>query len=346
MQSLANRGRALHPIAVTVLALAGCSDPHPGTPTEPVLRRVSATTSTYDFVLSGLTIDQPTDGARAGFNIDGQYGTDTCGIPDHLSPLGDRINEYGCSPLLPTCRGGVDNHLPELASVFDHLIATSFRDRTSHWIANGRAIWILRVTDVDSTDEDDNVVVNVYRGFAKYASCATAFSSGASFYVDNASLLTSGDLATPRWTLPGSIYNKRLYVTRAHSFAGSTSTPLPVSVALGASTSVTFDMYSASLTASALDLASGNPAPAMIGGWLNTDLFSYALELQFTSLAEGIYRLMPRLSDLPNPSTNACDTGTPLAVGGISIGAHVTLLPINILGTQSSPDSGVCGTSW
>jgi len=86
--------------------------------------------------------------------------------------------------------------------------------------------------------------------------------------------------------------------------------------------------------------------PAVAHQRLNTDQFSLPLENTFTSLSSQIFQRMPRLSDLPNPSDSVCDTGTPLAYGGLSVGANVTLTGAVIYGTADTPNSGVCGTSW
>lgn len=86
--------------------------------------------------------------------------------------------------------------------------------------------------------------------------------------------------------------------------------------------------------------------PRLLRGWLNTDQFSLKLETTFTNHSWEIFQLMPKLSDLPDPSDSVCDTGTPLAQGGLGVGANVTLTGAVIYGTADTPNSGVCGTSW
>jgi len=124
--------------------------------------------------------------------------------------------------------------------------------------------------------------------------------------------------------------------------------PIPISmqVALSATTSFTTSIYQPTLYFPADKVTYGTPFTANFGGWFNTDHLSYMLELANSDFSSGLYNFMPQLSDLPNPSTHACDTGTPLAVGGLSFGVTVTLAPATIVGTSSAAGSGTCGTAW
>ncbi len=146
--------------------------------------------------------------------------------------------------------------------------------------------------------------------------------------------------------MQGSIIDGKLQVTNAWSLASAATLAIPLQIGLGASSTLSVGVHQASLYTAADHLAGTTPFSANFGGWLNTDQFSLSLENTFTSLSSQIFQLMPRLSDLPNPSTGVCDTGTPLAYGGLSVGANVTLTGAVIYGTASSANSGTCGTNW
>lgn len=223
---------------------------------------------------------------------------------------------------------------------------TSFRQRVTQYITRGHATWIVRITDIDDQTNDPVVKLHLFRAFPMSTSCTTAFGGGGQFKVDNASLLTADDLSTPRWVLDGSIVNGQLYATRSIAFETASNGPLPLVVAQSLSSSFSFDLYQASFYTSASALDVNSTFTATFGGWVNTDSFSLAMENAFTGFSSQIYYLMPRLSDLPRPSDGKCDTGTPLAIGGISMGVTLTLRPATIMGTASSPGSGVCGTTW
>lgn len=336
-------------MALASVLLGACASP--ATPeaqrTNRAVQALSA--STLDFVVTDLAIDLPESTTRAGFNLDGEFSTAAtgCSVPDSFATIGDFANNHGCSLATdPSCRGGIDNYLPEVVDVFDRTMQTSFRQRANQYVTRGHATWIVRITDIDDQINDPVVKIHLFRAFPMSSSCATAFGGTGKFKVDNASLFTADDLTTPRWVLDGSIVGGKLFATRSIAFATASNAPLPVVVAQSLSSSFSFDLYQASFYTDATTLDVNSTFTATFGGWVNTDLFSLAMENAFSGFANQIYYLMPRLSDLPRPSDLKCDTGTPLAIGGTSMGVTLTLRPAEIMGTASSPGSGVCGTSW
>ncbi len=310
----------------------------------------AAVTTNYDYILSGLDINFAEDTTRTGFNLDGTYsgeaGGDTCEMQDYFSPASNQLHRYACLASDPNCLGGVDNHLPELVNVFDHTMRVSFRERSHFWIRNGRAVWIVRFSGIDNFWADDTVRVILYRGWAKTTDCDEFLGGSGYVYVDNASLNTSGDLDSPKWFIDGGIVDRMFYASRRYGQGLSTDNPLPLTINLTSSTTVTFDLYQAALYMDMYPIQySAGAATAMFGGWVNTDTFSLRLEQSFPSMATQIFQMMPHLSDLPSVG-GTCDTGSVLAVGGISMGANLTLQPVTISDTRDTPYSSGCGYGW
>jgi hypothetical protein len=300
------------------------------------------------YVLKTLDFDETDAVARRGFNPDGHTSTAAdnagCNRADFQSTMTPALNLAECATGTQFCTGGVDNALPELMDVFDNSVGLPFRSHANTWIRQGRSYWLMRITYVDDTTNDPEVEAHFFRGFARSASCSGQLAGGGEFNVDNAYLATPGDIGQPLYRFAGSIVKGKLYLTRNWGWNSATTMPVPIVFGVDPSTSVAFNLYQAEFFLDASQL--GYPMTGMVGGWANTDALSYSIELAFPTVASQVFFLMPRLSDLANPVSGACDTGTPLAVGGLSMGAGVNLVTAKLLGTAWEPAPTVCGASW
>lgn len=326
----------------------GCSDPTTSLPRETRTHSAALSASTLDFVVTTLEIDQPDQPLRSGFDLDGHQSTSVtdCHVTDYLSSVSNELNRYGCDSYDPQCEGAIDNMLPELTELFTQTTAVPVRRRIRESLSAGRSLWLIRITGFDNQIEDSQVEVHIFHAFADQTKCSDSFGGSGTFWVDNAPLMSPGSITKPLWVLHGSVHQGHLVATHTPSFRWSTDGYIPLSTMLSQSQTFTFQLHETSLFASVSGLDTGMSLDATLGGWVNTDLFSLALEQTFPSVASQIFMMMPRLSDLPRPSDGQCDTGSPLAIGGISFGARSTLRPAVILGTRDTPVSGACGTVW
>jgi hypothetical protein len=338
--------RTVPPPELPVLARETGQAPRlPSNPTRS--RPLASGYSTFDYVIKSLEFDETNAAGRRGFNPDGRQSSTIdnggCNIADHASVMSTSLNQFECSAGSQFCVGSVDNYLPELADAFDNSVGLPFRQHANEWIAQGRSYWLLRITYVDNTANDDYVEAWFYRGFARVHNCQQQLSGAGEFNVDNAYLLTAGNINTPAYPFLGSIVDGKLYLTRHFGWgANATISPVPIVFGVSSTTNISFNLFQPQFMLEASQLGSSSLS-GMAGGWANTDALSYSIELAFPQHSWQVFNLMPKLSDLANPSTGACDTGTPLAVGGLSMGAGVTLVPAILKGTSWSPDPLACG---
>jgi len=320
---------------------------HPRLPPQRTARPQLSGYSTYTFVIKELQFDEPSATSRYGFNPDGRTSDSAdnggCNKPDFQSRTLRSLNVANCVGGSQYCTGGVDNALPELMDVFDNSVGLPFRAHANRWINDGRAYWILRITYVDDTTNDSEIEGHLFRAYTTDSSCGVALSGYGSFNVDS-NFVLAGDTEQPVYRFAGSIVDKQLHLSRNAGWANATLTPVPISFGVSSSNAISFYLYQAQFNMLATDLANSSVS-GMMGGWANTDALSYSIELAFPSHATQVFYLMPKLSDLASPS-GGCDTGNPIAIGGLSMGAGITLVPATIVGVASGPGAGTCGASW
>ena len=337
---------------------------------------------TYDYVISGLTID---DGMNVdmpaairmgltGFDLDGIKSGPSpaaaehrhCAHGDFFSTLDPDQNMGTCADGMmrggPMCVGGVDNQLPNIASTLRSLMPNlDLRGSLSTAVAGGSVNILMRVSGVNGTPavgfNDSSVTVRFYPiGRPLFASCSNISTPGQgvpsgmpSYAIDTASLTNPSDLNSTSLVFQGSIVNGRLRLNPPTS----TTTPnfrLPLAVS---GRTVNIDLYSAQMR---VDLTSDRGMRGNLGGYIRlSDLVTVISNLGLSITPEQIRQFAPILQgfidvEVPSGDAMGCgeradDAGIP-STGGIGFGVGVTVTRAQISGmTVTGEQPGMCGTS-
>ena len=293
--------------------------------------------STFDFVVSALTVEATASATRSGFNLDSAFTTasDTtgCGVPDRPSAIDLDQNASGCAPSSSSCTGGVDNQLPLLLDELDGFPAPgdgrpTYRENLSTWLAGGRITTLLRVSGVESLEDDEAVQVALFRGYPN-GDCAHLFDGTGHYLVTSDSV--DGELTDPRWIGSGSIVDGRLraVLPMIDDLAGFPDGPLPVS-----QFTVRVDLAS--------DGSEGSQGNA--GGIVESNALGDFLWARLPIWGGVIHPLMAELVDLP-ATDDTCGGFWLEFAGSISSGIAFSLEAAVLDGVATVRPAGTCGSN-
>ena len=316
-----------------MMGAAGCGDSTSNTGTDSGPQ--PTTGRTYDFAITSLSIDDNTSATmpHTGFNLDGRYSAAPlqpadCDHRDFFSATDPDQNENGCTGGTATCKGGIDNQLPELAGAAMMLVDLRTQLRTS--VQAGTVALLVRLENVNDLNNDSSVDVTIFQGRPMFASCSNIGMANQPYAIDSTSFTTG--TTTPRFRFAGSIVNGRLRLTP--SSAGNMFT-LPLPAIMGVSLSL--NLYNTSIRVSVTDTAGTN---GNLGGYvLRSDLLNALAGIpqaaMYRTVIEGL------ISGLVDVQTMmSCDAPN----GGIGMGLGFTLTKATI---QAAPvtgaQSGMCG---
>lgn len=316
---------------------------------------------TWVYAITALTIDSALGGAApnpmthaqgvAGFNLDGRTTGPASGAPadcahgDFFSALDPDQDLGSCVPGQPrggsTCVGGVDNQLPELASIFSGF-GTDLRASMLDDVAQGRTAIVLRVTDVNGVPgpalDDPAVGVQVYPvARPLFASCASIGAPGLPYAVDDASLTTPGDLSSARLSYTGRIVRGRLLVDPP---SDPTRAVFPFTMTVMASP-LTFSLQAAQVR---LSMTPDRATGGNLGGY--TPLAAIVAQLR-PLLPAGIPEatvttVLQSLVDVQLPAGDSMGCVAPN--GGVSMGLGFTASRAALSATTvRGPMTGACG---
>ncbi len=287
----------------------------------------------------------------AGFNLDGRTSGPLGGAPadcahgDFFSALDPDQDLGSCAPGLarggPACVGGVDNQLPELASVFSGF-GTDLRASMRDDVAQGRTAIVLRVTGVNGVPgpalDDPAVGVQVYPvARPLFASCASIGAPGLPYAVDDASLTTPGDLSSARLSYTGRIVRGRLLVDPP-SDPTRAAFPLPVTIM---ASPLTFPLQAAQVR---LSMTPDRATGGNLGGYMSLA----ALVAQIRPLLPAgippatVTTVLQSMVDVQLPAGDPMGCFAPN--GGISVGLGFSAARAALSATTvRGPMTGACG---
>lgn len=348
-------------LTVSMGLLTGCGgDDASGGGTTP------APAQTFDYVISGITIDQGTGGAApapathaqgvAGFDLDGlksttadamTRGNAACSHADFFSTLDTDQNTGTCAAGTArggaSCQGGVDNQLPEIAATVMGF-GTDVRASLNDAVAQGKVAILVRVTGVNGTPgptlNDSSVNVLVYPvGRPMFSSCSNIGMPGQMYAVDNASLRTAGDLSTAIFSSPGSIVNGRLRVSppAATGTANFTFT-LPVQ-----GMNIPLGLFKTQLR---VDMTADRGSNGNLGGYAQLGPLSSMLGALLPAgiPASTVQTVLQSLVDIQDPAGNAMGCTAPN--GGISLGlGFQTVRAVIAAAPVAGAQMGMCGSN-
>ena len=328
---------------------------------------------TYDYVISGLTID---DGMNidmpaairmglTGFDLDGRRTGPTaatvahadCAHGDFFSTLDPDQNNGTCAEGTlrggASCMGGVDNQLPNFASTIRSLMpALDLRRSLGEAVASGGVSILVRVSNVSGTPgpgfNDSSVTVRFYPiGRPMFASCASIGTPGQPYAIDTASLSNPSDLDSAPFVFQGSIVNGRL---RLNPTGDSTRPNFSLPFATNGRT-LALALYSTQMR---IDLTADRGTRGNLGGYARVPDFLTNFGEVLSLSAEQIRQLAPILQafvdiEIPSGDAMGCGervsaTGTP-ATGGVGVGVGVTIVRAQIAVTPvTGAQPGTCGS--
>lgn len=316
---------------------------------------------TYDYVINRLLLNMgaepPASQGFYGFNLDNRFSPSTtamqqavdCSHGDYFSVVDPDQNMGTCANGSPgggaSCRGGVDNQLPNVAQTIQQFQPSlDVQGTINEQIEEGSFLIVVRVTDVNGTlgptlnDPSVNVLVYPY-AFANFTNCANIQMPGQSYTIDNRSLTTPGDLSTARLRFSGSIVNGRLVVAPpAASGANTPNFSIPLTVQ---DMTLNLDLFQTQLrfTLGATEGTNGN-----LGGYLKQTTLINALTtipalMQFRDAAAP---LIQGFVDIATGTPVSCDNPE----GGIGVGLGFTTRSAMITPMGASAGTaGNCGVS-
>lgn len=295
---------------------------------------------TYDFAITTLAIDGNTSATmpHTGFNVDGRYSPATmqqpadCDHRDYFSAIDPDQNEMGCTGGTATCKGGVDNQLPELAGAAMMLI--DIRAALTTAVSSGSVALLVRVENVNDLQNDSAVNVTIYQGHPMFASCSNIGMPNQPYAIDGMSSFMPGT-TTPRYSFPGSIVNGRLRLSPASAGGTGNVFQLPLPSIMGVS--LTLNLYNTSIRVGVTETGgtNGNLGGYVLRSDLLTALGNIPQAAMYRTIIEG---LINGLVDVQTMSS--CDAPN----GGIGMGLGFTLTNATI---QAAPvtggQPGMCG---
>ncbi len=330
---------------------------------------------TYDYVISGLTID---DGMNidmpaairmgiTGFDLDGIKSGPMppatehrhCAHGDFFSTLDPDQNTGTCVEGMARggsgCTGGVDNQLPNIASTIRSLMPNlDLRRSLGEAVAGGSVNILMRVSDVNGTPaagfNDSSVTVRFYPiGRPLFPSCSNIGMPGQQYAIDTASLTNPSDLNSTALVFQGSIVNGRL---RLNPPTNSTTPNFRLPLAVSGRT-VNIDLYSAQMR---IDLTGDRGTRGNLGGYIRlADLVTVISNLGLSITPDQIRQFAPILQgfiDVEVPAGDAMGCGERMdamgipSTGGIGFGVGVTVSRAQIgTMTVTGGQPGMCGTS-
>jgi hypothetical protein len=295
----------------------------------------------YVYVMSGLTVDPDDNPANphTGFDVDGlaSLSTDANGCnhgdfgsaldPDQNAPSGCLFGTLGCF-------GAVDNQFPTMATTIDNTTDMNTRELLTDAVNSGRIVILVRISDLDSFADDDNVRVRVYTGFPTFTTGCTSVMPGREYQVDEASLSDPTNIDSALFDVSARIVAGRIQFAAPDSYVFTLrgSGLIPISIhAMRMRGDITPDA-----------LANGN-----LGGWDTGD----DLVMQMQAVAPAMYHdVIPLLISgfVDVQQMGVCHTsGSMPRLGGVSLGAGFAAVPAVISTTMphaAAPTAGVCGT--
>lgn len=313
---------------------------------------------TLTFVLNRLTIEASGGTTLAGYNFDGIFSGPTtprsCSHADVGSSLDldqnqpvamiDPATGRASGPSSPcmlsaTCKGGVDNVLPEIADFVMSSASQDVRANAQRMIDTGEIAFVVRVSGVDDLMTDPSVTMRVYEAFPTFSTGCTSVMPDREYAIAQSSLVagaTSIDQA--RFSVRASIVGGRL-IPRAGA-----SLRLPVGP--GVEVDVNSAILRANLSETAL--SSGN-----LGGYARGGQFYDAVVMMNPSLAPLAAIAIGQFVDLEEPipapgSTSGLCSRTsarPPQFGNIGIGALFSAVRATVAATPAAARGvGTCGS--
>jgi len=324
----------------------GTSSPDGATPPGPP--------QTFDYVINAITIDQGMGGMApdpathtqgvSGFNLDGRFTGPMATMPsdcahgDFFSTLDPDQNMGNCTAGMarggPSCVGGVDNQLPEIASILGGFGA-DVRMTINDQLNQGRLSLLVRLSDVNGTPgpgfNDDRVNISIFTvGRPMFASCAMRNMPGQNYAID---------MMAQELTFTGRIANGRLIINPP---AASTGMPnftftLPI---MGMNIPLRIFQTQVRLNVTPDMGSAGN-----LGGYIPLmDLSSMLTPLLPSGIPPATVRtVLSSLVDVQYPMGNAMGCMEPN--GAISLGFSFTTVRANIqMARVNGAQPGMCGS--
>lgn len=324
---------------------------------------------TYDYVITGITVDQglnaagmpngmAPDTARhtqgvAGFNLDGRFSgpmgpaAEDCAHGDYFSTTDPDQNMGTCTAGMARggamCTGGVDNQLPAIAetvSGFGTDIRMTLRDQVSQ----GKIAILIRVSDVNGTPgptlNDSSVQVKVYPvGHPNFASCSNIGMAGQRYVVNTRSLMMgSTSLDNSLVSFNGRIENGRLKLMPP---AGATMPNFTFNLPI-MNMNIPLSLYQTQLR---VTLGPDMGTAGALGGYVPLrDLSSMLATLLPAGIPPStVQTVLMSLVDVQVPMGNAMGCTAPN--GGISLGLGFTVsrAVIDPMPVSAAP-MGMCGS--
>lgn len=322
---------------------------------------------TYTYVISELTVSEtPTDSNSpiTGFNLDNLYSVNgdgmlpdtpnSCDKPDYPSMLDHDQNcpMAGWNPMTgrcgmnmrcapgPGCRGGVDNQLPGIVDAIETAASSSFpmgiRNELSSQIRQNRLSLIVRVTGVNSFENDDDVTVKIYNAFPTFTTGCDSVQPGREYAIDSDSLNSPSDIESAKIQFPGRIVGGRLQVTAPGMF------PLPLPEIMNTSIMLTLTNAQLRVNLSASGGTGGNIGGSFNGSQLLTAIRRLApdFEMQAATIIGGFVDIEE--NGICRPMSGSMNP----MFGGIGVGLGFSLVSARTAAMPArSRATGTCGAS-
>ncbi len=346
------------------LALAACGvspAPPDGTSCPRDVSRSGGPRS-YDFVFTSLEIDRDdaVEHPHVGLDVDGLCSgpteNDGCNHEDFFSAISQdqypltfarrlapaiSCDPPGCAMGAMGCHGCVDNQLPAGASSLAVLLGRDVTGDVSGRVRRGAVSVVLRVSDVDSLDIDDDVQVRVYSAYPVEPDCRALYRGTAEFAPTRDSLLPGGtDLVADAATvMRGRIARGRLVVGPTESV----TVRLPLAVDAGWRLDLRVQRPQLRVTLRA-DGSGG--ALGVIAGVVDGSEVVASVVTGFPDVRSAVEAVMSGIIDQPLSPGGLCvdRTGTAPRFGGMSVGYGFDLAPVVLIGPpRDTRPPGACG---
>lgn len=310
------------------------------------------------WALDRLTIEPSGGSTLSGFNLDGIYSTASTARscshadvgstldPDQNAPVAVIDSSTGrltgaAMPCAPgaSCRGGVDNQLPEIADFAMTSSSEDVRANAQRMIATGQLAFIVRVSGVDDLVNDPSVTMRVYQAYPTFSTGCTAVTPDREYAIAQSSLVDGAtSIEQSKFAVRAAIVNGRL-IPRAGA-------QLPLPVAPGVTVDVLGTILRANVTEAAL--TGGN-----LGGFARGSQFYNAVVMMNPALASlaaiAIGQFVDLEEPIPTPGSTpgfcARTSRTPPEFGNIGIGATFSAVRATIaMAPAATRAPGTCGS--
>ncbi|MDP3273918.1 MAG: hypothetical protein Q8Q09_01900 [Deltaproteobacteria bacterium] len=303
---------------------------------------------------------------QEGFNLDGIFSGGSallpraCGKldnpsaldPDQNCPADSLLVAGGCrSPSCAPaagCVGGVDNQLPVLLDALDSELAAEFPEGLRAALARNfepsRNSLLVRITDVDNLDRDDDVTVSVYEAFAEFAAGCDSNSAGRAYRVAARSVL-GVSLDTP--VLPR--LPARIVAGRLMTVSAAPEARLRLPLLRGSSAEVVLMLTHAQLR---MDLGVDLASNGNLGGVVPATAMVEQIAQSFPRISADFSRAIGGFVDVEQPvppagTAGVCDdrTSVPPRLGNLAVALRFRAVRAVIVpGLAMARTPGTCGS--